>query len=43
MTFQHIVMGVIVFVLGSMYAAALWIERDNKRLEKELKERSAGE
>jgi hypothetical protein len=41
MSFEHIVMGIIVFVLGSLYAAMLWTERDNKRLEKELKEISA--
>ncbi len=35
-TFQYIMMGAIVFVLGSLYAAMLWTERDCKRLEKEL-------
>lgn len=35
-TFQYIMMGAIIFVLGSMYAAMLWTERDNKRLKKKL-------
>lgn len=40
MSTKDIVMGVIIFVLGALYAVALWTERDNKRLEKELKKRS---
>ena len=37
MTFQYIVMGIIVISLASIYAVALWAEKDNRRMEEQLK------
>ena len=37
MTFEHILMGGIVIFLGFLYALTIWMEKDNKRMEKELK------
>jgi len=36
MTFEHILMGTIIFVLASIYGITIWTEKDVERMEKEL-------